>query len=179
MLHRRRAHPDARAAALLALHAQAGNACVGRPERRFRTIHVAGTNGKGSTAALLAGILAQAGFRTALYTSPHLIDFRERMRVDGRMIPKEAVIRWSRRLMPEVRRRRATFFEAVTAMAFAWFAEEGADIAVVETGLGGRLDATNVLEPMLSIITTIGLTCDIVGAGLIANEVFEFFGALQ
>jgi dihydrofolate synthase/folylpolyglutamate synthase len=122
-----------------------------------RTIHVAGTNGKGSTAAMLAAILTETGFRTALYTSPHLVDFRERMRVDGREIPESDVVRWTRKLMPEVRRRRATFFEAVTAMAFGWFAEQDVDIAVVETGLGGRLDATNVVHPILTVITSIGL----------------------
>lgn len=130
---------------------------IGDPQRRFRVIHIAGTNGKGSTAAMLAAILTESGFRTALYTSPHLVDFRERMRIDGREIPERDVVRWTRRLMPKVRRRQATFFEAVTAMAFGWFADEGADIAVVETGLGGRLDATNVVTPIQTIITSIGL----------------------
>ncbi len=127
------------------------------PQRRFRIIHIAGTNGKGSTAAMLAAILTESGYRTALYTSPHLVDFRERMRVDGCEIPERDVVRWTQRLLPMVRRRQATFFEAVTAMAFGWFADEGVDAAVVETGLGGRLDATNVVTPIQTIITSIGL----------------------
>ena len=130
---------------------------IGDPHRTFRVIHIAGTNGKGSTASMLAAILTEAGFRTGLYTSPHLVDFRERMRIDGREIPKRSVVQWTRRVLPEVRRRHATFFEAVTTIAFGWFSEENIDIAVVETGLGGRLDATNVVHPILSVITSIGL----------------------
>jgi dihydrofolate synthase/folylpolyglutamate synthase len=130
---------------------------IENPHRRFRSIHIAGTNGKGSTAALLAAVLTESGYRTGLTTSPHLVDFRERIRVDGREISAQSVLAWSRKLLPEVWRRRSTFFEAVTAMAFGWFAEEAVDVAVVETGLGGRLDATNVLRPSLSIITSIGL----------------------
>jgi len=129
---------------------------LGDPHRRFRVIHVAGTNGKGSTASMIAAILTAAGRKTALYTSPHLVDFTERMRVDGRAVSKESVVQWTHVLEADVQRISATFFETVTAMAFAWFAEERVDWAVVETGLGGRLDATNVVHPELTVLTSIG-----------------------
>jgi dihydrofolate synthase/folylpolyglutamate synthase len=152
---------------------------VGDPHRRFRTIHIAGTNGKGSTAALIAAVLMEAGFRTGLYTSPHLVDFRERMRIDGREIPAERVVSWSRKLLPQVWGRRSTFFEAVTAMAFGWFAEEKVDIAVIETGLGGRLDATNVLSPILSVITTIGLEHTAILGPTVEHIAFEKAGIIK
>lgn len=152
---------------------------IGDPHRRFRAIHIAGTNGKGSTAAMLAAILTEAGYRTGLYTSPHLVDFRERMRIDGREIPAEGVIEWSRRLLPEIWRRQATFFEAVTAMAFGWFADESVDLAVIETGLGGRLDATNVLSPVLSVITTIGLEHTAILGPTVERIAFEKAGILK
>jgi dihydrofolate synthase/folylpolyglutamate synthase len=127
------------------------------PERRFLSIHIAGTNGKGSVAALLAAILTAAGYKTGLYTSPHLIDYRERIRINGVAIPRKRIVSLVNRLRPEIAAGRNTFFEATTAIAFQYFAEERVDIAVIETGLGGRLDATNVLKPLLSVITTIGL----------------------
>lgn len=129
----------------------------GDPHRRFRSIHIAGTNGKGSTAALLASVLTESGYRTALYTSPHLVDVRERMKIDGRPIPRNDFVRILARVYPEIVRREMTFFEAVTAVAFVWFAEQEVDVAVIETGLGGRLDATNVIRPVLSVITSVGL----------------------
>lgn len=152
---------------------------LGDPHRRLRAIHIAGTNGKGSTAAMLAAILTDAGYRTALYTSPHLVDFRERIRIDGREIPAERVVAWTRRLLPEIRRRQATFFEAVTAMAFGWFADEKVDVAVIETGLGGRLDATNVLSPVLSIITTIGLEHTSILGPTVERIAFEKAGIIK
>ena len=130
---------------------------LGNPERRFASIHVAGTNGKGSTAAMIASVLTAAGYRTGLYTSPHLLDFAERIRIDGRMIPRDEVIRYTECMKPTIQRTGATFFEATTAMAFKYFAEKGVDAGVVETGLGGRWDATNVITPVVSVITTIGL----------------------
>ncbi|HTP12210.1 MAG TPA: folylpolyglutamate synthase/dihydrofolate synthase family protein, partial [Bacteroidota bacterium] len=130
---------------------------VGNPERTFPAIHVAGTNGKGSTCSMLAAILTAAGYKTGLYTSPHLISFTERIRIDGRPIPPREVTRLSAMLRRQVRRQQATFFEATTAIAFKYFADEHVDIAVVETGLGGRLDATNVLRPEISVVTNVSL----------------------
>jgi dihydrofolate synthase/folylpolyglutamate synthase len=130
---------------------------VGNPQDRFPSLHVAGTNGKGSTCAFLASILTEAGLRTGLYTSPHLVRFTERIRIDGREMPVRRLAEAVRRLRPLVEARRATFFEATTVAAFLYFAEEGVDLAVIETGLGGRLDATNVLRPLACGITTIGL----------------------
>lgn len=133
---------------------------LGDPHRSFRAIHVGGTNGKGSTAAMLASMLGSRGYRVGLYTSPHLIDFTERIQVNGRVIPADRV-----RAMTEKVREASdaclseppTFFEATTTLAFAYFAEAAVDCAVIEVGLGGRFDATNVLTPLVSVITTIGL----------------------
>lgn len=130
---------------------------LGHPERGLRCIHVAGTNGKGSTSSMLASVLMEAGYRTGLYTSPHLIDFRERMRVDGEMIPKEFVADFVERHLDFFTAHSFSFFEMTTAMAFCWFRACGVDVAVVETGLGGRLDSTNVVMPDLSMITNIAL----------------------
>lgn len=130
---------------------------LGHPERGLRCIHVAGTNGKGSTSSMLASVLMEAGYRTGLYTSPHLIDFRERMRVDGEMIPKEFVADFVERHMDFFTAHSFSFFEMTTAMAFCWFRACGVDVAVIETGLGGRLDSTNVVRPDLSVITNIAL----------------------
>ncbi len=127
----------------------------GNPERLFPSVHIAGTNGKGSTAAMLAVILTASGYRTGLYTSPHLVRFNERIRIDGIPIPDPALSRLTKQLRPFIVGTKATFFEATTAIAFHYFAEQQVDIAVIETGLGGRFDATNVLQPLLSIITGI------------------------
>ncbi len=129
---------------------------LGHPERAYPTIHIAGTNGKGSTSSTIASVLTAAGFRTGLYTSPHLIDFTERIRIDGRPVPKSELVRETLRLRPLIRSTRATFFEATTAIAFEWFGRQKVEIAVIETGLGGRLDATNVITPLVSVITNIG-----------------------
>jgi dihydrofolate synthase/folylpolyglutamate synthase len=128
-----------------------------RPHTRFSCIHVAGTNGKGSTAAILESVLREAGYKTGLYTSPHLVDMRERMRIRGQKISASRMVDLVNQLLPHVEATRASFFETLTAMAFQYFAQENVEIAVVETGLGGRLDATNVITPILSIITEIGL----------------------
>lgn len=134
----------------------------GNPHRQYPTIHIAGTNGKGSTAHTLAAILQSAGYKTGLYTSPHLFDFRERMRVNGEMITHEAVIsfvgRWLK-LHSENRYANLSpsFFELTSTMAFEYFADCGVDVAVIETGLGGRLDSTNIITPVLSVITNISL----------------------
>jgi dihydrofolate synthase/folylpolyglutamate synthase len=131
--------------------------CVGNPERSFPSIHIAGTNGKGSTASLIASIFQEAGYNVGLYTSPHLTEFTERIRINGKEIDRRDVIRHTENLRYKIDQLRATFFEATTAMAFLHFAAEKVDLAVVETGLGGRLDATNVLRPLLTVITSIGL----------------------
>lgn len=130
---------------------------VGNPHKQLRAIHVAGTNGKGSVASMTASIFTAAGYKTGLYTSPHLIDFSERIRINGKPIPQKRVVQFVRLLRPVIERRKSTFFEVVTAMAFNYFAEEKVDIAVIETGLGGRLDATNVVNPLVSVITSIEL----------------------
>ncbi|KPL14884.1 MAG: dihydrofolate synthase [Bacteroides sp. SM1_62] len=128
----------------------------GHPHRMFKSIHIAGTNGKGSVAHMLSSILQSAGYRTGLYTSPHLLDFRERIRIDGRMIPEETVTGFVDQHGEILEKLRPSFFEMTVAMAFDFFAQEQVEVAVVETGMGGRLDSTNILRPMLSVITNIG-----------------------
>ncbi len=130
---------------------------LGDPHKDYHTIHVAGTNGKGSVAHALASVLQSAGYRTGLYTSPHLLDFRERMRVDGRMISERAVVDFVDGHRDEMTALGLSFFEMTTALAFKYFSDEGVEVAVIETGLGGRLDATNIIMPCLSVITNIGL----------------------
>lgn len=124
-----------------------------------RAIHIAGTNGKGSTAHTLASILARAGYRTALYTSPHLLDFRERIRIDGEMVGKQFVVGFVEEYLrcPDLVALHPTFFELSTVMAFKYFADNDVDAAVIEVGLGGRLDCTNIITPFLSVITNISL----------------------
>ncbi len=128
---------------------------VGDPHEVMPSIHIGGTNGKGSVSTLVAAALAEAGWRVGLYTSPHLISFRERIRVDGVPISEPAMAMWTERLRPLILERKATFFEASTAIAFADFAARGAEIVVAEVGLGGRLDSTNVLRPLVSAVTKI------------------------
>jgi dihydrofolate synthase/folylpolyglutamate synthase len=130
-------------------------ASLGDPQEVVPTIHIGGTNGKGSVCTLVAAALREAGWRVGLYTSPHLVSFRERIRVDDVPISEGAVAMWTDRLQPLILERRATFFEATTAIAFADFAARGAEIAVVEVGLGGRLDSTNVVRPLVSAVTKI------------------------
>lgn len=127
----------------------------GHPHRNFRTIHVAGTNGKGSCSHTLAAILQEAGYRTGLYTSPHLVDFRERIRVNGQPIPEEYVIRFVEEERSFFEPLSPSFFELTTAMAFRYFADQQVDVAIIEVGLGGRLDCTNIIRPDLCIITNI------------------------
>jgi dihydrofolate synthase/folylpolyglutamate synthase len=131
---------------------------LGMPQTRYRTLHIAGTNGKGSTAAMAAAVLQAAGYRVGLYTSPHLVEFRERIRVNGEMIAEPQVAQLTEQLQtlcePDLS---PTFFEYTTAMAFQHFADSGVDVAVLEVGLGGRFDATNVVTPMACAVTTISL----------------------
>jgi dihydrofolate synthase/folylpolyglutamate synthase len=128
---------------------------LGNPHQVMASIHIGGTNGKGSVSTLVAAALREAGWRVGLYTSPHLISFRERIQVDGVPISEDAVAMWTGRLLSAVLERKATFFEATTALAFADFAARGAEVAVVEVGLGGRLDSTNVIRPLVSGVTKI------------------------
>lgn len=131
---------------------------LGNPERKMgKVIHVAGTNGKGSTSAMIASIAKEGGEKVALYTSPHLVDFTERIRVNGVPIPKESVAEYTHFLRPLAESTGATFFEVTTAIAFKYFADSNATLSVIEVGMGGRLDATNVVEPHFCIITPIGL----------------------
>jgi dihydrofolate synthase / folylpolyglutamate synthase len=160
------------------------------PERKFKSIHIAGTNGKGSTSHMLAAILMSAGYRTALYTSPHLKDFRERIKINGKMIPKQRVISFIQGYKEEFEPIAPSFFELTMAMAFDWFAQKKPDIAIIETGLGGRLDSTNIIRPELSVITNIsfdhtnllGNTLDKIAfekAGIIKQQIPVIIGERQ
>ena len=129
---------------------------LGNPEKKFSTIHIAGTNGKGSTSHMLAAIFQKAGYTTGLYTSPHLYDFRERIKVNGEMCTQEFVTQFTHKVKPLIEKIEPSFFEITVGMAFDYFAQEKCDIAIIETGLGGRLDSTNVIQPIVSLITNIG-----------------------
>lgn len=129
---------------------------LGNPQHQFKSIHVGGTNGKGSTSHMLAAVLQTAGYKTGLYTSPHLKDFRERIRINGKMISEEEVVDFVANQQENISVIEPSFFEMTVAMAFAHFAREQVDIAVIEVGLGGRLDSTNIISPLLSVITNIG-----------------------
>jgi dihydrofolate synthase / folylpolyglutamate synthase len=126
------------------------------PHTKFKSIHITGTNGKGSTSHMLAAVLQKAGYKTGLYTSPHLYDFRERIKVNGEMISEEAVVAFTEKMLPIIPAIEPSFFEITVAMAFDWFVQQAVDIAIVEVGLGGRLDSTNIISPILSVITNIG-----------------------
>ncbi len=130
---------------------------MGHPEKTFRSIHIAGTNGKGSVAHMMASVLQEAGYKTGLATSPHLKDFRERIRINGKQIPKSEGVRFVSRHRSFFSQIQPSFFEMTMAMSFQWFAEQKTDIAIVETGMGGRLDSSNIIRPELSVITNIGL----------------------
>jgi dihydrofolate synthase/folylpolyglutamate synthase len=130
---------------------------LGNPHTQLRAVHIAGTNGKGSTSHLIASALQAQGYKTGLFTSPHLVDFRERIRINGQMIPQQKVIDFVADNRSFLDQLRPSFFETTMALAFWYFAEQQVDIAVVEVGLGGRLDSTNVLTPLLSVITNIGV----------------------
>ncbi len=160
------------------------------PHRQFKSIHIAGTNGKGSTSHMLASILQSTGYKVGLYTSPHLKDFRERIRINGEMIPENEVIDFVAKHKSLFEQVKPSFFEMTVALAFDYFAKEKIDIAVVEVGLGGRLDSTNIITPLLSVITNIGLDhTDLLGdtlpkiayekAGVIKNGVPVVVSQLQ
>ena len=130
---------------------------LGNPQNNFKTVHVAGTNGKGTVSHTLASIFQECGYKTGLYTSPHLLDFRERIRINGQMIPEQNVIDFIGDNKAKFEEMQLSFFEMATGMAFDYFAKEKVDIAIIEVGLGGRLDSTNVIKPELSVITNISL----------------------
>jgi dihydrofolate synthase/folylpolyglutamate synthase len=160
---------------------------LGNPQDEFRSIHIGGTNGKGSTSHMLASILQEAGYKTGLYTSPHLVDFRERIRINGEMISKGFVVDFTEQTKEIVDELSPSFFEVTVGMAFSYFARNAVDIAVIEVGLGGRLDSTNIITPLLSIITNISLDhTNLLGgtlkeiasekAGIIKNQVPVIIG---
>lgn len=130
---------------------------LGNPHHHFRAVHVAGTNGKGSTCQLLGAVYKEAGYTTGVYTSPHIIRFNERFKINGNMIPDDSLIYFFQQYHPLFLKYQLTFFEISTALAFWWFAKKEVDVAVIETGLGGRLDATNILDPLVSIITSVSM----------------------
>ncbi|MCB0409071.1 MAG: bifunctional folylpolyglutamate synthase/dihydrofolate synthase [Flavobacteriales bacterium] len=163
---------------------------LGNPENKFKSIHIAGTNGKGSTSHMLASILQESGYKVGLYTSPHLKDFRERVKINGQMISEDEVIRFVEKYQSEFEKINLSFFEWTVGLAFKYFADQKVDIAVIETGLGGRLDSTNVILPELSVITNIGFdhtqflgdTLDKIAfekAGIIKNNVPVVIGETQ
>jgi dihydrofolate synthase / folylpolyglutamate synthase len=128
---------------------------LGNPQKNFKCIHIAGTNGKGSSSHMLAAILQSAGYKTGLYTSPHLKEFTERIRINGIEITQQFIVGFVERIKPAIERIHPSFFEITVAMAFDYFNYEQIEIAVIETGLGGRLDSTNIIEPIVSLITNI------------------------
>lgn len=155
----------------------------------IKWIHIGGTNGKGSTSSMLASILSANGYKTGLYTSPHLVDFRERIRIDGQMIPESFVVNFTNKILPIIEEIKPSFFEMTVALAFDYFQHEKIEIGIIEVGLGGRLDSTNVIHPILSAITSIGFDhMDILGnsiesiasekAGIIKNGVPYVLGRM-
>ncbi|HNQ61168.1 MAG TPA: folylpolyglutamate synthase/dihydrofolate synthase family protein [Bacteroidia bacterium] len=163
---------------------------LGHPENRFRSVHIAGTNGKGSVSSMLAAVLQSAGYKTGLFTSPHLKDFRERIRINGEMIPEQEVVLFVEHYKNDFNNIRPSFFEWTTSLAFHYFAKEQVEIAILETGMGGRLDSTNVVRPELSLITNIGFdhmqflgdTLEKIAgekAGIIKSEIPVIIGEVQ
>ena len=130
---------------------------LGNPQEGLQYIHIAGTNGKGSTSHFMASLLQEAGYKTGLYTSPHLIDFRERIKVNGDMVSRDFVVNFTQENRSLFEELKPSFFEMTLAMAFVWFKKQNTDIVVLETGMGGRLDSTNIITPILSVITNIGM----------------------
>ncbi|TAL69202.1 MAG: bifunctional folylpolyglutamate synthase/dihydrofolate synthase [Bacteroidetes bacterium] len=149
------------------------------PQEHFHSIHVAGTNGKGSVCSMLASILMEQGYRTGLYTSPHLVSFNERISINGKLIEDEDLIGLSEEILPYAEHIGATFFEITTAMAFKYFAEQKTEVAVIETGMGGRYDSTNVLLPMLSIITKVDYDHSEYLGNTLAKIAFEKAGIIK
>src|SRR5882757_3173909 len=149
------------------------------PEKKFKSIHIAGTNGKGSSSHMLASILQTAGYRTGLYTSPHLKEFTERIRIDGKEVEQEFILDFVNRIRPTIEKIKPSFFEITVAMAFEYFAVKKADIAVVEVGLGGRLDSTNVITPVVSLITNISFDHKDILGDTLRKIAFEKAGIIK
>lgn len=152
---------------------------LGNPQEKFKSIHIAGTNGKGSSSHMLASIFAEAGYKTALYTSPHLLDFRERIRIDGQMVDEQYVIDFVHMHHALIEEIQPSFFEVTVAMAFDYFAKQAVDIAIIEVGLGGRLDSTNVIKPLASLITNIGFDHMNMLGDTLAEIAFEKAGIIK
>jgi dihydrofolate synthase/folylpolyglutamate synthase len=152
---------------------------LGNPQHQFKSIHVGGTNGKGSTSHMLAAILQEAGYKTGLYTSPHLKDFRERIRINGKMISKSAVIDFIKQQKQLIEQIEPSFFEVTVAMAFDYFAQQKVDIAIIEVGLGGRLDSTNIITPELAVITNISLDHTAILGDTLKEIAFEKAGIIK
>ncbi|MDQ6758011.1 MAG: Mur ligase family protein, partial [Bacteroidota bacterium] len=149
------------------------------PQNKIKTIHVAGTNGKGSVSHMLAAVFQQCGYKTGLYTSPHLKDFRERIKVNGEMINKNFIVSFVAMMKEVTEEIKPSFFELTVVLAFQYFAEQKVDIAFIETGLGGRLDSTNVITPLLSIITNIGYDHMNILGDTLAKIAFEKAGIIK
>ncbi len=149
------------------------------PQTNYKTIHIGGTNGKGSTSHMLAAILQQAGYKTGLYTSPHLKDFRERIRVNGKMVSKSFVTNFVKQQQKLINKIEPSFFEVTVGMAFSYFEQEKVDVAVIEVGLGGRLDSTNIIHPDLSVITNISLDHTNMLGNTFAEIAFEKAGIIK
>lgn len=152
---------------------------INNPHNTFKSIHIAGTNGKGSTSHMLAAILQKAGYKVGLYTSPHLKDFRERIKINGQMCSEDFVVNFVEKIKPTIEEIEPSFFELTVAMAFQYFADEKVDIAVIETGLGGRLDSTNIISPILSVITNIGLDHTNMLGTILPEIAFEKAGIIK
>ncbi len=152
---------------------------LGNPHQKFKSVHVAGTNGKGSTASMIASILYEAGYKVGLYTSPHLKDFRERIKINGKLVSKQFVIQFIKRNKTFFEKHGLSFFEMTVGMAFDHFAKKSVDVAVVEVGLGGRLDSTNIITPEISVITTIGFDHMEFLGGTLPEIAFEKAGIIK
>lgn len=149
------------------------------PHTKFKTIHIAGTNGKGSVAHMLASVLQEVGYKTGLYTSPHLKDFRERIKINGKPCKEKFVIKFTEKIKPQIEIIQPSFFEITVAMAFEYFAHKKVDIAIIETGLGGRLDSTNIITPVLSVITNISYDHQYLLGNTLAEIAFEKAGIIK
>ncbi|MBN8789643.1 MAG: bifunctional folylpolyglutamate synthase/dihydrofolate synthase [Terrimonas sp.] len=152
---------------------------LGNPHHKFKTVHIAGTNGKGSVSHMLSAVFQNAGYRTGLYTSPHLKDFRERIKVNGEIVSEDFVAQFTQKITPLIAEIQPSFFEITVAMAFEYFAEMQVDVAVIETGLGGRLDSTNVVNPEVSVITNIGMDHMHLLGNTLAAIAFEKAGIIK
>ena len=152
---------------------------VGNPQRELRCVHVAGTNGKGSVSSLLSSYFQELGYKTGLFTSPHLVDFRERIRINGQMIPEKEVLDFFAQYQDKFQHLEPSFFEITTALAFHYFARQKVDFAVIEVGLGGRLDSTNVITPLLSVITNISLEHTQLLGDTVAKIAYEKAGIIK